>query len=418
MTKSISISGLAVRLFLKDFYKVNIANISKSSIYKDIRQAYYGGITEVYKPYGTNFFYYDVNSLYPYVALQDMPGLICSKLSLFEDYENIDMFFGFFSCRSQTPLDGYLGLLPIRTNGGGLIFPLGQWEGWYFSEQLKFAKQHGYKIKVLIGYTFDRVPDVFTDYINKVYPIKSNTTNKSQKAMAKSLLNNLLGRFGINMDKPITELLSREAFERKMLMHKIMSYKDISEDKVLVSYVPKLDYDIITSHGLDFMKFVNKYKDREIQTLSATSVVISVAVTAYARIHITKLKLQIRKKGGKIYYSDTDSIVTNLELPKYLVNPNILGLLKLEHVLNEGIFISNKIYWLSDVKGNFLIIAKGIKSDSVTYGDFLALLNNINVKTAVKRHSKRFWSLGYVKIMVDKSLVVWLVDKLLTGLQW
>ena len=153
------------------------------------------------------------------------------------------------------------------------------------------------------------------------------------------------------------------------------------------------------------MKFVNKYKDREIQTFSATSVVISAAVTAYARIHITKLKLEIRKMGGKIYYSDTDSIVTNIELPKYLVNPNKLGLLKLEHVLNEGIFISNKLYWLSDVKGKFLIKAKGIISDSLTYGDFLTLLNNIDVKTAVKRHSKISWSLGYVKIMDDKVTI-------------
>ena len=40
-----------------------------------------------------------------------------------------------------------------------------------------------------------------------------------------------------------------------------MSYKDISDDKILVSYVPKLDYDIITDHGLDFMKFANKYRD-------------------------------------------------------------------------------------------------------------------------------------------------------------
>ena len=405
MTKGITISGLAVRLLLKDFYKANIPNINKPSLYKDIRQAYYGGITEVYKPYGTNLFYYDVNSLYPYAALQDMPGLNCSKVSYFEGCEDIDSLFGFFYCRIETTLDGYLGLLPVRTEIGGLSFPLGQWEGWYFSEELKFAKQHGYKIKVLKGYIFDRNANVFTDYINKVYPIKSNTTNKSQKAMAKSLLNNLLGRFGINMDKPITELLNRDVFERKMLMNKITSYKELSDDKYLVSYIPKLDHDIITSHGLDFMKFVNKYKDKEIQTLSTTSVVISAAVTAYARIHISKLKLDIMNQGGEIYYSDTDSIVTNIELPNSLVNPSKLGFLKLEHILNEAIFISNKIYWLCDVKGKFIVRAKGIKSSSLKYGDFLALLNNNDVKTAVKRHSKTLWNLGYVKIMDDKITI-------------
>ena len=227
MTDAITISGLAVRLFLKDFYKDNIPNINKLSMYKDIKEAYYGGITEVYKPHGTNLYYYVVNSLYPYVTLQDMPGLNCTKVFFFEKYQNIDTLFGFFYCRIESPLDGYLGLLPKRTKQG-LNFPLGKWEGWYFSEELKFAKSHGYKITVLKDYTFDRVSDVFSDYINKVYPIKSNATNKSQKTMAKSLLNNLLGIFGINLDKSVTELLSREAFEKIMLRHRIMSYKDIS----------------------------------------------------------------------------------------------------------------------------------------------------------------------------------------------
>lgn len=213
MTSSMTISGLAVRIFWKDFYKNNIPNINKHSIYKDIKQGYYGGMTEVYKPYGSNLFYYDVNSLYPYVALQDMPGLTCDKLFYYDHTDiNIDNLFGFFYCRIETPLDIYLGLLPVRTKSG-LTFPLGKWYGWYFSEELKFAKTHGYKIQVLKGYSFNREKDVFTEYINKVYKIKSTTTNKSQKTMAKSLLNNLLGRFGINLEKPITKIVSKKEFD-------------------------------------------------------------------------------------------------------------------------------------------------------------------------------------------------------------
>lgn len=37
MTESITISGLAVRIFLKDFYDNNIPNINKPSIYRDIK---------------------------------------------------------------------------------------------------------------------------------------------------------------------------------------------------------------------------------------------------------------------------------------------------------------------------------------------------------------------------------------------
>lgn len=41
---NITISGLAVRILLKDYYKNNIPVINKSSIYRDIKQAYYGGL--------------------------------------------------------------------------------------------------------------------------------------------------------------------------------------------------------------------------------------------------------------------------------------------------------------------------------------------------------------------------------------
>lgn len=124
MTDHITISGLAVRVFLKDFYKKNIPNINKATIYRDIKKAYYGGITEVYRPMGNNLFYYDVNSLYPFVALQDMPGLDCKHIIFYTDNIDIDSLFGFFYCSIDAPLDGYLGILPIRDIG--LTFPLGK----------------------------------------------------------------------------------------------------------------------------------------------------------------------------------------------------------------------------------------------------------------------------------------------------
>ena len=130
----------------------------------------------------------------------------------FTDKQEIEDLFGFY-CGIKTPLNSYLGLLAVRGKSG-LTFPLSKWEGWYFSEKLKFAKENGYKIKVIKGYSFNREAeaDAFKDYISKVYEIKSNPTNKTQKAIAKSLLNNLLGRFGIYLEKPITEMMSRRNF--------------------------------------------------------------------------------------------------------------------------------------------------------------------------------------------------------------
>lgn len=78
MTDSITISGLAKTKFLKFYIKNSkIPLINISTIFDFIYLAYFGGITEVYRPYGQNLIFLDVNSLYPFSALNPMPGLEC-----------------------------------------------------------------------------------------------------------------------------------------------------------------------------------------------------------------------------------------------------------------------------------------------------------------------------------------------------
>lgn len=92
MTRSITISGLTVCLLLKSLYKINIPNLNKSSIYKYVKQAHYGGIAEVYKPSGTDLDYYDVYSLYPYAALQNVPSIISIRV-FFSKEKKLWLFF-------------------------------------------------------------------------------------------------------------------------------------------------------------------------------------------------------------------------------------------------------------------------------------------------------------------------------------
>jgi hypothetical protein len=75
---------------------------------------------------------------------------------------------------------------------------------------------------------------------------------------------------------------------------------------------------------------------------------------------MSKVKLDILNKGGQVYYTDTDSIVTDIPLNESLVGPN-LGQFKLEYEIKEGYFISAKTYCLV-LKDNSLII-KIIKSN-------------------------------------------------------
>jgi DNA polymerase type B, organellar and viral len=194
IVESLTISGLTMNIFLRNYYKNNIPLIKQKSVYNNLKKSYYGGITEVYRPYGKGLYLYDVNSLYPFAALNPMPGLECIyKDNINKDFGILkDNIFGFFNCKITAPA-GYLGLLPYRTKSG-LISPVGTFEGYYFSEELKFAYENGYEITVLSGYQFSKSENVFNSYVKDLYEVKSNTKDNIIRAITKSFLNNLLGR--------------------------------------------------------------------------------------------------------------------------------------------------------------------------------------------------------------------------------
>jgi hypothetical protein len=256
LTDCLTVSRLSLNIYLKHYLNNHIIPIIKGNMYDDIKQGYYGGITEVYKPYGKNLYYYDINSLYPTAALNPMCGTKSTYIECLDDNtSNLDLnyLFGFFYCEIITTTNNYLGLLPVR-RPEGLIMPNGQWKGWYFSEELKFAVKNGYKVRVIKGYNFNKELHVFDEYIKDLYAIKSTTNNPVEKAVSKSLLNNLLGRFGLNIEKPVTDIVNRNTLDQVIStkrFNSFNSFKQITEDDFIISYYPDISKTICESHGLD-----------------------------------------------------------------------------------------------------------------------------------------------------------------------
>lgn len=409
LTKSLTISSLSMDIFLKKYYNNNIPLIKQKSVYNDIKKSYYGGITEVYKPYGKNLYYYDVNSLYPHAALNIMPGLGC----VYSDNINSNMgsmkdkIFGFYYCSIEAT-EHYLGLLPFRDKNG-LIMPVGKYEGWYFSEELKYAYENGYKIHIHSGYTFDKSVDVFKKYVTALYKIKCTTKDTTERAIVKSLLNNLLGRFGLDINRYTTSLLSRDELENVLQTRKIKSIKYI-DDKCLVNHSADISKEVCEENGLNYKEIFNEasksntsitFKEDDYHDVS---VAISSAVTSYARIFINKAKLDVLKKGGSIYYTDTDSIVTDIELDESLVG-NDLGQFKLEHKIKEGYFISNKTYGFTTLDDKIIIKNKGVFGKSLTLDDFKDLYSGKNVE-AIRLESRKDYSKGSVTLFNQSPIVL------------
>jgi DNA polymerase type B, organellar and viral len=152
-----STATLSLKIFRTKFLTSIIPALDRN-IDKYVRDGYYGGATDCFQRYGENLYYYDVNSLYPYAMLNYMP----LDYDEFHPYLNsLDNFFGFCLVHIECPKDINIPLLPHRMNSK-IIYPT--WTGTYFSEILKEAMKHGYKITPINGHSFYKVK-LFNEYL-------------------------------------------------------------------------------------------------------------------------------------------------------------------------------------------------------------------------------------------------------------
>ncbi|KAF8805670.1 hypothetical protein BYT27DRAFT_7224747 [Phlegmacium glaucopus] len=340
------------------FFKYYLKNskiplINTNNLFNFIYLAYYGGITEVYKPYGQDLTYLDVNSLYPFSAKNPMPGLEYQGLDL-------DKLFGVFHAEVITN-DLYIGLLPVKTKTG-IIFPNGKFEG--------------YQIKVTKGFQFNK----------EFYELSQlkDELKGSQRQIVKSLLNNLLGRFALNFVKPITKTVHQTELDKILATKEVKTLKQLNDNIV--------NKDICESHGLDYHKVIlNERKTSilgKIDVFHDTSVIISAFTTAYTRVYMHQIKLDILANNGT-----TDLSLNKLEEIMQERIGNKLGQLNFEYAVKEAYFISNKTYALLVEDGKVIKKAKGVSTNSLSYYDYQLFVIN--------------YSKGSVTIKANKINVNW-----------
>nr|WUR10616.1 hypothetical protein [Elmerina hispida] len=179
--------------------------------------------------------------MYPFVSKNKMTGNISTYIEL-DDSEvkrgkslKLDNLFGFLSlrvpskarpCRVKTNNE-YLGLLPIHYDNK-LILPHGEYEGVWFSEELKFAKEQGYEIQVIKGYNFNIVTNIFNKFVDDLYEIILRQTGLV-KAVTKLILNSSFGRFGMSIIKPETKIFNINGLDKLLTSRKILDTKKINE---------------------------------------------------------------------------------------------------------------------------------------------------------------------------------------------
>jgi len=310
ITKCYTLASLAKKAYFRNFYdqrEYPIYTLSKQTD-KYLRNSYAGGRVECHYmgEIAGKIYYYDFTSLFPAMMIFDLPY----GRSRFTENININTFFGFIRCKVRQIKKDILPLhcvkldqkgVVVQTNGK-LTFPIiNEWtELTLFSEEIKLGiKNEMYEYEFLDGISFNR-GKCMEKYVRHLYKIKEDSSSKGAapnpvlRQIAKIWVNSAYGYWGL------------KAFDREGCA---------IEHETSASWKMKYEKNKLISCGKIGDYYVSRFE--EDIGIKELNVAIASAITAYARMRLWSLMKDIRAVGGKVYYNDTDSIMTNLCMKDY-----------------------------------------------------------------------------------------------------
>lgn len=320
----ITAPATSMKLYRRRFLKGSIARSIDTHPF--IRESYVGGRCEDFIEHGEGLRYFDFNSSYPYSMLDDMPagegiwwqGKPPKRLQ--------EGHIGFVRCNVHVPEDMNIPPLPVRGKKedglpeGKLVFPVGKLHGvWEYSE-LQMAEEYGCSIEEWFESVWYPARPLFGEFVRELYQYRDKSNSAYDEALAqvvKIMLNSLYGKFG---QKTVRKKVYRFDDPKRPSHAKPAAPNDpecpiwyAEEDSDAVYIIPQ----------------------------------ISARITSLSRQLLYRGMMRAEQKGGRVYYTDTDSLVTDVELE----TSTELGALKDEFPEHSGRirgwFIGPKLYLLT-----------------------------------------------------------------------
>ena len=299
---------------------------------KIIRDAYYGGRTEVFhtggKFYAPSLLHcYDVNSMYVWALAQPLPcDHFCDTRGRYMDDSD-----GFLECEVDTSACSYeakhIPILPYRCNGK-LLFPLGKFRGTWTTEEIRVAITHGYKLTWIGRGVWFRLSTVFKSYVETLYRLRDKSLpsyDPTLSAIAKVLGNATYGKFGTNRE--------REKIHLSPSVEEIL-------DKQMRPLQGPFDLPVYVEECQSDASYILPH--------------LAAWVTSLARVKL--LQYLFHCHPFRVFYCDTDSVYTTAELP----TDKALGKMKAEYEdITQAEFIAPKVYRLTHYDGSVTTRAKG-----------------------------------------------------------
>jgi hypothetical protein len=258
------------------------------------RSAYFGGRTECFrigKVPGDDFTFLDVNSMYPFVMMQNLYPTKCLWYKENPDPSDWLPFLSGYAVIADVTLDTDDPVYAKR-HEGKLIFPVGTFDTCVCTAGFRHAIGAKHLVKVNAIAVYEWAP-VFRQYVDYFYPLKSRYKadgNEIYTATVKLFLNSLYGKFGQRISDD-----ERFTIPDQELTCRVENYDKVTGDR-----------------WTDTIMFGTLIRSRGEIEGPNTFVAIPAHVTEYARFYLWSIIKAIGR--DRVYYCDTDSLAISSEL--------------------------------------------------------------------------------------------------------
>jgi len=331
---STTMSLIAVKVLDKKFFPLK--HIQANEPFEEfMRAATYAGRNEVFRRHGMGINLYDIRG--NYISCYDTPVPI-GKMSWIRP----DLSKGSLAEAVVTvPEDMFIGPLPVKIMGR-LLFPVGQFQGWWDTTELRFAEEIGCTVEPLRQLCAEEVPALktFAEYVCKLRDdAEYQNHNPDLGKLWKTMGLRLCGKFGQHRER--SEICHALDLEDQIGWYPIDQGEVYHERTALMPG--------------SRMPFVRP--------------AINMRIRAEARIRHLRLLLEANEKG-KLFYCDTDSVHTTSTLPV----GNSHGELQLQDWASRAYYVKCKTYGFVDRNERLRQRTAGFKDVALTEEDFQSVM--------------------------------------------
>lgn len=349
--KTNSLASASLLIFDKFFNNCKITVKENPKKTDEIfRKGYSGGRVEVFgNSIGSEkTVFFDFPSMYGNVMQEEFPYGYYTEIDNPKDITKNGLYL--VSVKSEKM---YAPVLPVVIGTRPISFMNGDFEGWYYKEELElFVENKGIIKEIKKGIIFEKTEKIFKNFSETF--LKLREENTFNKKVCKSIIVSIYGRLGMGDYEKKTQIVKNETeYEHIEKTHEITSETWINDHCGII-------------------EFIYKEEKKDQKTTINSNVLYAGYITAKARIKLYRAMKEVWNTGGRVLYIDTDCIFAAFDKKKNIKSSDF-KLIKWENkkIINSA-FASTKMYSLK-YRNSWETRICGIPINSIKFEEFYSM---------------------------------------------